>query len=440
MKKSNFVLQRFIALTITLLVCVLIFSQFFNTTSSSITTADKIMCQNFLKLKSNNAFKAFDFIYNVDLKCKKQEIIIDSLKEDEIFREIATSMKNCYEMYGSGELDFESNFNDRDYCFLCSQIEFENKGDVYSFEEYVNWTRENSFEEESSSTFYEDMNLKEAIRSNRDLLDMQTTINELKQDSDLIDFAIMFSYQKNYIVDLLNKKIDTNQNGYIVYRFDVLNEEMKQSLKNTAYGLGAGVIAEVVFSSVVKAGTSFAICSAGTPILGAICGTVSLVSSTIKGTIKTAKLTTASLKINKLAQITNKLVITSKSSKVLKQYSSLSNKYNLPKEGKIDDYLVKLENLLKNKGGKSFVDRKEMEKLEEFYTLLDKSNKGGFLKGLSVSDLFKPKNFKYLMLGIVPTTTGAIASLYTDENLQYVEYLTQEEYFRKCGFNPYLNK
>ena len=229
-------------LTITLLISVLIFSQFFNTTSSSITTADKIMCQNFLKLKSNNAFKAFDFIYNVDLKCKKQEIIIDSLEEDEIFREIATSMKNCYEMYGSGELDFESNFNERDYCFLCSQIEFENKGETYSFEEYVDWTRENSFEEEdSSSTFYEDMNLKEAIRSNRDLLDMQTTINELKQDSDLIDFAIMFSYQKNYIIDLLNKEIDTNQNGYIVYRFDVLNEEMKQALKNTAYGLGAGV-------------------------------------------------------------------------------------------------------------------------------------------------------------------------------------------------------
>ena len=440
MRKSNFILERFIGVTITLVISVLIFSQFINTSSQSITTADKVVCQNFLKVKSSTAFKAFDFIYDVNLKCKKQELVIDSPNKEDIFREIATSMKNCYEMYGSGELNFESNFNERDYCFLCSQIEFENKDKAYSFEEYVNWTRENSFDEESSSTFYEDMNLKEGVRSDRDLLDMQMTIDELKEDSDLIDFAIMFSYQKNYIIDLINKEIDTNQKGYIVYRFDVLDEELKDSLKNTLYGVGVGIISEIVFSSIVKSGTSFAMCSLGSPILGVFCGTVSLTSSAFKGVFKAGKLAKASLKINKLSQITNKLVITSKSSKVLKQYSSLSNKYKLPKKGSVDDYLRKLEDLLNNKGGKGYVDRKEMEKLEEFYTLLSRSNKAGHLKGFSVSDLFKAKNFKYLMLGIVPGVSGTLASLYTDENLQYVEYLTQEEYFRKCGFNPYLNK
>ena len=165
-----------------------------------------------------------------------------------------------------------------------------------------------------------------------------------------------------------------------------------------------------------------------------------MVSSTIKGIIKTAKLTTASLKIKKLAQITNKLVITSKSSKVLKQYEALSNQYRLPKTGKVDDYLRSLNSLLKKKGSRKSMNSAQRKELETFRDLLTQSKNKGLLKGLSVSDLFKPKNFKYLMLGIVPTTTGAIASLYTDENLQYVEYLTQEEYFRKCGFNPYLNK
>ena len=364
-KKSMAILQEYIYISLILVIIGMVYISFSSTTTSTISKADVIACNSFLKIQSSSIVKSINTIDDltglltqIDLNCKKQNLFIETDEKKKVFREIANSMNTCFDMYGSGKIDFLDNFEKKNYCIVCSKINFENKNNAYEFSEFLNWAKENKKDEEDNLTFYQAINFKEGVKDEDSLVDIGMEIEKMKQDEELIDFAIAFSRQKNDIYDLIYKEIDTNQEGYVIYNFERA-PDYSGALKGAA--VGATVGAGVSYGARIL-GASLACTFVAGPIGTLVCGLGSALVSGAKVAIKSAKFAIGAASFLKVS--------------------------------------------------------KRVETLIRF-----------------------SKNNKALIAG---TTTGAGVggvgtALYSDKSFQYVEYLNKEEYYRKCGFEPYLN-
>lgn len=90
-------------------------------------TVDKEACHQSAILR-NNMFLKGEFGPQIPLNCKTQEIVISSTSEEEIKREIANAMYDCWWMLGEGKLNFfqrKPTFNDPSYCVICAIISFD---------------------------------------------------------------------------------------------------------------------------------------------------------------------------------------------------------------------------------------------------------------------------------------------------------------------------
>jgi len=96
-----------------------------NTISDS---SDREICRDSVLLRERS--KVLEHPVLGELKCKTENVQIDSTDEDEINRIFAEEMYDCWYQFGEGEKDFLSDYNfagGDNWCFVCSTIDFSEK-------------------------------------------------------------------------------------------------------------------------------------------------------------------------------------------------------------------------------------------------------------------------------------------------------------------------
>lgn len=73
----------------------------------------------------------------LDLKCSTERKYFKKEKKEEIMNLLVKSMKDCWYQYGSGKIDFTSNWDwmrYHDYCFVCSVFSFDTRNEPITIE------------------------------------------------------------------------------------------------------------------------------------------------------------------------------------------------------------------------------------------------------------------------------------------------------------------
>ncbi len=123
-KKGDLAFKIIISLVILLVTGIIVF--FFISMMPFKETVDKEACHQSVVLRSQQivVLKPGQTL-GIPLRCKTEEIIIDSSDEKEIKKEIANALYDCWWMLGEGEMNFFGRGWTKDtYCVLCSTIEF----------------------------------------------------------------------------------------------------------------------------------------------------------------------------------------------------------------------------------------------------------------------------------------------------------------------------
>lgn len=82
----------------------------------------------------------------LDLKCSTQKRRLNPNDREEIMETLVKDIKDCWYQYGSGKIDFTSNWDwasPDDYCFVCSVINFDKKGEPITIDEFRSYTLKN---------------------------------------------------------------------------------------------------------------------------------------------------------------------------------------------------------------------------------------------------------------------------------------------------------
>lgn len=348
----------------------------------------------------------------------------------------------------------------------------------------------------SKGKYLDYVNFKYANITSGELQNISSTLASLdSQDTTEKLFVEIFEEQYQGLIDLKLKEITTqpDQKNYIVYRFDRIetdeSEKIQNALISAGVSLGVSLAASTLIENVVVWSGTALICT-GSLVTGpgavAICG--STVAAASLNTGKTVlKATTGVSKITKLSKLSEKITKSITSTKTSRK-ANLANTFDggvddaiiladkfrktnpeladdylkfanslkdlgISDIGKIDELIVNLEknrkvvgesfdravdaNVLNNNGFRKLVARDtelvdEINKLskvqEELIPIMKKSQ-----------DLTKPEKvklsnyFKGTFHITAAVAAGTIAYNLDFDNRQYVDIMTQEQYYRLCG-------
>ena len=426
----------------------------YSTTKNSLSATDIQLCKLKMWAKSTKVVKTVETIdgvkesvfgespeYDLNLidkinVCSSSQVELQSTNKDEIFPKIAKEMDKCQKMYGDKKYDFESNWGRTgEYCYVCSRLNFDtDKTKEFKYSEFVDYVEK--------ETDY-DIDLNSVVIDDKDLNKLNALVQKLGKDEDTIEFAKVLALQNNAFLDQYNKKISfKDKNGYIVYKFNRLEEEMKDKLIFASVSVGTGIAAIPLAESAVKAALMAGTLSVACGPFYLICATVGTVVGGVgMTTYKIGKTVVKGVEFKSTYSKAKKLILKifekSKIGKIKKKFSAVIKKYELdtltPRE---------VENKLKSIVGPEG-HKKTPKDLEELYTKLEELEKLSKNKGekFKFSEfIFKTENIKYLLALVGTGAFGSIGYSLNFGNLQYVEYMSQEEYYRNCGFDPLLKK
>jgi hypothetical protein len=287
-----------------------------------------------------------------------------------------------------------------------------------------------------------------------------------------------------------------NQKNYIVYRFDRIDTDLDDQVTNALIGAGTGIALGIATSTIIEnaliwGGTTI-ICTASIvtgPGAVVLCGgaVAAATVTTAKTGVKVASAANKISRLSKLAEKMSSLVIFTKSSKTNKiqklvktfdgslddallvskeldkldpelagEYLRYANKLNdlgIDDFGKIDELILDVD---KNKDilYKIFDNSVELNRMtdtkitkyiekESSLTLQSKKLKNIQTELIPLvqkgGDLNEPQKLKLVeYIRGTPALLGGVTGAYVGTNLnfdsrQYVDVMTQEEYYRLCG-------
>jgi hypothetical protein len=480
-------------LTVIIIVSIVSFgviASFFIQTNDIISSSkDDILCNAFLKLKGENIYNIVDFFYQLNVKCHVDDITIDSVNTEEIYKKFADTTISCYDRYGKGEYDFLENYKaEGNWCFLCAKVSFDDTINHQSdFFDFIKWTQVNTLPTNKSQTYYDYTNYVyfnptydesgelESLENDISLLISEVSTGEF---SELLDVSLLTLEKYQTIVDYQLKNFDSSQEYYVTYKFDRIpniDSRLEQAGDDAQSaiigGLAASIGTEAVLGLVTfGVGTVKAILTA--PLKIAKFAKINRIISRI------SKFKVFSKKTSTTSYLDETLNIVSSSGKTLKLAKKIQSFKATPadlkvfsallnKEGNYLELSKKFDNLadimtkgnIKNLDGFNTIAKNEkfIEDLKYLAQaeipiapgvnsakLLNQINsvKQFALEDISKISVDKPisitSNIKNL-IRISAFSTGAYLGLvYTDENPsnQYVDIMTKEEFYRQCGFPP----
>lgn len=339
-KKSN--ATYIFVLVITTVLFFLIYSFYITNLMSSIvpTTDDKI-CRAYVAAKSFPGVKIGEFFSNLNLKCKKDYIKIDSTKQDKVFTTIGDEMKRCWNRYGEGKYDFLSNYDSATgtWCFVCGELDFSDDAQIkpiYKFNDFIDWSKKTKLmlANGSQTTYYNYINMKYSNADEKKFYDLRQQIDALKeeQDSSFKELLFVLNEQYEYLYDLSHKKIKTDETNYVVYRFDRVSSGFAQRTQTALYAGVGTLIAGFVISNYIETiawGTATSVvCGATGALTGVTLGAASpslilcalmggkTVESIGKDTIETSAKISKFTKLDSLASKIKESLVFTKEAKI----------------------------------------------------------------------------------------------------------------------------
>jgi len=439
------------------------------------TESSDIACRSYVSLKGSVPVQIGEFFMELNNKCKKDYYSEKVKSEDEAFDLVSESMKRCWNRYGEGKYDFLNSFNkDGNWCFECAEIDFKNSNEKIGkeslkYKDYIDYLDKKKINETSSYLDY--MNLKYYYPSDDDedqeFVSIKSSLDEILQDGgdDQKSIALILSDRYSYLNDLRKKEINLDEKVFVVYRYDKPDKNFAQSIANAAIGAAFGMAGTIVAGVAVDYAFGAAICAfAWNPIGAAACliyGSTKIINSVKKGknavkfakNIERVKIILSKVfkfsKMKNVIKIENVAVDALKMEKSLGKISKWSKIKNIFKKGEslnLKEIESRIEELAK--------DKKQLDNLFEnsydfisddtFNKMVDKESKiMGEIQGLqkegnsiknSVDDPKKKKNYVKKSARIIVAAAGAFVAEGINLNSnQYVDVMTQEQYYRLCG-------
>ncbi len=344
---------------------------------------------------------------------------------------------------------------------------------------------------------YYDIEQEELLEISKEI----ENLNVEEPDEKFFADVLLSQYQSVEDLYLKKITTQKDQKNFIVYRFDRIEEETLDEVTNAMIGAGAAIggglaVSFIVEEAIMWGGTA-AICAASLvtgPAAPVICGATvaAKVTNTGKNTGKILQSTSKILRIQRLSQKLKAMIVLSKESKIAKLISSFSGstdelleistkldnielgtgkklgdfantlkKNNIDDFGNIDDAILNFDskkenlyNIFSDAVDKDFLNNNALNKIikkEEIYDnqikdlkIIQEELEGILLNNVNNMDKLTESQkikLKDYLIG-VPTVVVAIAGAEIGANLnydnrQYVDILTEEEYYRTCGTRIY---
>ena len=468
------------------------------TTSDLVTSSsDDLSCKSLISAKGNTVGSLLLFLSDVQLKCKKEEIILDGNSEVEDLSKIATTMSKCWDRYGSGELDFLGNFGtEGNWCFACAKLSFEDETKFYDYSEtIIPYLKKGELKLSNGSkvSYHDYLNLKYFDGDQETLIDIDSGISEIENliengDPTLTSLVVSMSEKNSELRDLAQKYVSGEEESFVVYRYNRIPKETLDVILDVSGGFAAGIAMESVLFWGAGAVVTIATGGLAGPVVAAV-GTYkagknykkaeklekayTLAENLISSSSDVIKYSKKSKILNTIGNFDGSMVSAFKVANKLKKVSPKFADYYLDigkklenlgidNINKIDDViksnnldLGKIEQLKRSIINGKLIDELELSKLGSVQSHLTKiKDLETAKKELSiVGDLTKlskaeqistrDKLFKYarntlkLGAGLLGAST---ASAYNSNNVQYVDILNKEQYYRLCGTEPIITK
>jgi hypothetical protein len=513
-KKAITIMTALIGIIITLLAFFVMMGVFFSGLDSYSTKTQDLACRATVEAKSNIAIKVGDeiakrtnidsFLNMLNNKCVVERLNIESSEKDEIFTKVADSLSRCWYRYGEGDKDFLGSFGTTgNWCFLCGTVDFKKGDKRYEFNKFIEWLEKTDMKERDENNkkrkYIDYLELKYSEMTPEESAELKIQYDDLMSDGDPsvkeIGGLILQKYED--LQDLQLKGIDTNQDLYLVLKYERMDESFSDQMTNAAISAGAGMAGAIVIGGLIEGAVMGAVSTAScvlagatavTVVGGAVFGTGCVVgwgktiqtfsSAISKGAVSTAKL----LKINKLmVSIEKKIKYTKKGKMVAEldnivkignkkdivnfidtikdkeEYApivkSLEESLEIMNKNKIDEFSDmgkvlqgKEDEILKMQGnlnnviveGRNFL-RSNIKKSEKEYELQFKelARLEEKIKKLDLNIKEDATKFGDYARGIFTViggiAGGALGLDYSSKFNSYVDVMTKEQYNRLCG-------
>jgi hypothetical protein len=474
------------------------FSYITSTSDLVSTSAQDNACKTFVAAQGSTTGSLLIFLADLKLKCKTEKLEIKGETEDKIFTNVANSMDKCWNRYGKGEHDFLGSFGtEGNWCFACAKLTFEDETKDYSYtNSFIPWTKENGKKLSNGTklTYHDILNLKYYNGDEQLLVNLSQGISEIDsliQDGDpsLTSLVVSMSEKNLELINLAQKRIISDEEMYVVYRYDRIPKEMLEIIGDIAIGFTAGIVLESVLFWGVGALITVATLGTAGPVVVAVGAyktgqKFNKAQKTKKAYGIAEKLISSTGKAIKLSQKSKTLKIIGNFDGTLKSTILVGNKLNKI-DPKFADEFIELSSKLSSMGITHIDDIPKMiAKNEKAFDNLQeitlKAIDSGLIKNKGItkvvniqqkqlteindlkdlkSDLEKIKSLKDLSdknkAGAIEQTTSAIRNLfrlgggligatgaaaYNSNNIQYVDLLNKEQYYRLCGTEPIITK
>lgn len=317
----------------TILSALLILSFLQFTSDNIVSSVDDEICKTYIQSKSLTAVKVGEFFLGeLETRCKKDEIKFnDADTQDEVFQKVAGTMARCWNRYDEGKSDFMSNINTNgNWCFTCAKLEGDSDGEEYEYSDFIGFLEENHIDEDEDKKLYSEyVHVKYADATSGEMQEIKADLDEILTGEDGDDptmrtFKFLLTNQYEYVQDQRLKKIDTTQDSYVVFRYDIPQKDTDDVILDTVLLTGAsavgGIAASAIIEGAIWAGASAITCSAavltswtgvGAVVFGTMCAssvatTVAKVGGNIVSGVKS---------LGKVARLANKISSKIKSTK-----------------------------------------------------------------------------------------------------------------------------
>jgi len=492
----------FITIIVGIISFFIIFQYFISFGDNVVSSSNDLSCRAYISTK-DKVPDLLKFMFDLNLKCKKDEINIKDNDKNKIFKKTAEELGRCWYRYGSGKEDFLNSYDTSgSWCFTCGVINFDdNYGDKYYLNDFIDWSDKNYviLGNKSKVPYSKTFNMKYSNVDEDKMSEISNNIRELGNEPGMDELKYLFTEQYEFLQDLRLKSINTNAKTYVVYRYDKTNisDKMTNAIHGAYWGIGTSIVGGLLAEQILWTVGTLAVCTVGEVaslgLLSPICAamgvkTISSYGQKVGEVVSKTKNIANLVKDGKIMVLMEDLSTSVKTTLKAKFVSKISTM-----EGSVDDLLevsLKLKNTnlqlsnklldiyskLKSLGINNLDELKDLEKINEvvklhetFDMLVDggsllensevlkyfkenkilselnelKSNEK-YLKNLkktdSLSEVDKAKLKKYIKrvtFVTVSAATGAyIGSNFNFNSNQYVDILTEEQYFRLCGTEP----
>jgi hypothetical protein len=501
--KKAMATMTLVGIVISLLSMYVISDFIFSTSELTTTTAEDQACKSLILAKDSAAGAITDFFVGIKSQCKTEEFEIKPDIKDDQFKVIADSMAKCWNRYGEGESNFLSSFgSEGNWCFSCAKLSFKEKEKIYDYSnDFIPYTNTNTLKlsNGTKTTYHNYINLRYYDETTSSLADIDSGINEIKLmtedgDSSMGPLLLSLSEKNQELLDLASKRIDTNENLFVVYRYDTIPEGTMEIMLDTLAGVAIGTGAGIAIESVLFWGAGV--------ILAPVTGGASLAVAAVATAAKVAKTSKTGKRVlnvyeqmEKIFQLTAQSIKFSKAQKIIKVFQKFDGSIeNLAKLGtklkniapdlsdkitniqtsfnklgikNIDELSEKLlekkdslkhlqdatDQMIDNKvltGGKTLdliiqSEAKLVNQIDELKFLANEMSKVKDITKLTATQkkahIENMRTYTKTLAGVAGAVTGGkVAANYNSENIQYVDLLNQEQYYRLCGTEPIITK